>query len=46
MQPRRLYNRHGRMDEYQGIVERLKAERVTRLQEFPELSEEIIKAVG
>jgi len=29
-----------------AAVERLKAERVARLQEFPELSEEIIKAVG
>ena len=28
------------------LVERLKAERVAHLQEFPELSEEIIKAVG
>ena len=28
------------------IVDRLKAERVARLQEFPELSDEIVKAVG
>jgi phosphoenolpyruvate carboxykinase (ATP) len=46
LQPRRLYERQGRLDEYRGLVERLKAERVARLQEFPELSEEIIKAVG
>jgi phosphoenolpyruvate carboxykinase (ATP) len=46
LQPRRLYERQGRMDEYDGIVERLKGERVAHLQEFPELSEEIIKAVG
>ncbi len=46
LQPRKLYERQGRMDEYDGIVERLKSERVARLQEFPELSEEIIKAVG
>ena len=46
LQPRRLYERQGRADEYAGFVERLKAERVARLQEFPELSEEIIKAVG
>ncbi len=46
LQPRTLYERQGRTDEYEAIVERLKAERVARLQEFPELSEEIIKAVG
>jgi phosphoenolpyruvate carboxykinase (ATP) len=46
LQPRRLYEREGRVDEYEGIVARLKTERVARLQEFPELSEEIIKAVG
>ena len=44
--PRKLYERQGRIDEYDAIVERLKSERVARLQEFPELSEEIIKAVG
>ena len=36
----------GRVEEYDAMVERLKAERVARLQEFPELSEEIVKAVG
>ncbi|MDP9297551.1 MAG: phosphoenolpyruvate carboxykinase (ATP), partial [Actinomycetota bacterium] len=46
LQPRRLYEREGRVDEYDGIVARLKTDRVARLQEFPELSEEIIKAVG
>jgi phosphoenolpyruvate carboxykinase (ATP) len=46
LQPRKLYEREGRADEYAGLVERLKAERVARLQEFPQLSEEIIKAVG
>jgi phosphoenolpyruvate carboxykinase (ATP) len=46
LQPRRLYEDQGRGDEYAAIVERLKGERVARLQEFPELSEEIIKAVG
>jgi phosphoenolpyruvate carboxykinase (ATP) len=46
LRPRTLYDRQGRTDEYQALVERLKAERVARLQEFPELSEEIIKAVG
>jgi phosphoenolpyruvate carboxykinase (ATP) len=46
LQPHRLYEREGRLDEYDTLVERLKSERVARLQEFPELSEEIIKAVG
>ena len=46
LQPRRLYERQGRVDEYDAIVERLKSERVAHLQEFPQLSEEIIKAVG
>jgi phosphoenolpyruvate carboxykinase (ATP) len=46
LQPARLYEREGRSDEYRGFVERLKAERVARLQEFPELSEDIVKAAG
>ena len=33
-------------DEYAQIVDRLKSERVARLQEFPELSDDIVKAVG
>jgi phosphoenolpyruvate carboxykinase (ATP) len=46
LRPQRLYEREGRSDEYDEIIARLKSERVARLQEFPELSEEIIKAVG
>jgi phosphoenolpyruvate carboxykinase (ATP) len=46
LQPRRLYEREGRADEYTELVGRLKAERVARLQEFPELSEDIVKAAG
>jgi phosphoenolpyruvate carboxykinase (ATP) len=46
LRPFRLYEREGRVDEYRGIVERLKVERVEHLQRFSELSEEIIKAVG
>jgi phosphoenolpyruvate carboxykinase (ATP) len=46
LQTRRLYERQGRTDEYARIVERLKAERVARLAEFPELAPEIVKAVG
>jgi phosphoenolpyruvate carboxykinase (ATP) len=46
LQPRRLYEREDRTAEYVALVDRLKTERVARLQEFPELSEEIVKAVG
>jgi phosphoenolpyruvate carboxykinase (ATP) len=46
LQPRRLYERQGRVGEYRDSVERLKAERVARLEEFPELTPEIVKAAG
>jgi phosphoenolpyruvate carboxykinase (ATP) len=46
LQPRRLYERESRIGEYDEFVSDLKRDRVARLQEFPELSEEIIKAVG
>jgi phosphoenolpyruvate carboxykinase (ATP) len=46
LQPRLLYEQQGRTDEYRGIVERLKADRVAHLQQFTQLSEDIIKAVG
>ena len=43
---RRLYERQGRMQEYREIVDRLKAERITHLEGFHELTPEIVKAVG
>jgi phosphoenolpyruvate carboxykinase (ATP) len=46
LRPRELYERHGRAAEYRDIVERLKTDRVTHLQQFTQLSEDIIKAVG
>ena len=46
LQPRRLYERQGRLDEYDAHVERLKRERREYLSKFPGLAEEIIKAVG
>jgi len=46
LRPIRLYEREGRMQEYRDMVERLKAERVARLEEFPELTPEIVKAAG
>jgi phosphoenolpyruvate carboxykinase (ATP) len=46
LQSRRLYERQGRGEEYQVLVERFKAERVEFLQKFPSLSEEIVSAVA
>jgi phosphoenolpyruvate carboxykinase (ATP) len=46
LQPRRLYEREGRLQEYREIVDRLKGERVAHLEGFPELTPEIVKAVG
>ena len=46
LQPRRLYERGGRLDEYRALVERFKSERVEFLKGFPELEEDIIKAAG
>ena len=45
LRPRELYRSQGRSDEYEKIVERLKAERADYLKKFPALSEEIIAAV-
>ncbi|MEP6758796.1 MAG: phosphoenolpyruvate carboxykinase [Actinomycetota bacterium] len=46
LQPRRLYTAQGRTNEYDAIVEKLKTDRVAHLQQFTQLSEDIIKAVG
>jgi phosphoenolpyruvate carboxykinase (ATP) len=46
LRPRRLYERQGRLDEYNALIEQLKHDRVAHLQRFGELSEDIIKAVG
>jgi phosphoenolpyruvate carboxykinase (ATP) len=46
LRPVLLYERTGRIEEYRGVVERLKVERVQHLQQYSELSEDIIKAVG
>jgi phosphoenolpyruvate carboxykinase (ATP) len=46
LQPKRLYEAQGRLDEYGALVERFKAERTEFLQDFPSLSDEIISAVG
>ncbi|HYH28413.1 MAG TPA: phosphoenolpyruvate carboxykinase (ATP), partial [Actinomycetota bacterium] len=46
LQPRHLYEAQGRMDEYNGFVERFKSERVAFLEGYPGLDAEIVKAVG
>src|SRR5215208_1581457 len=46
LQPRRLYERTGRMDEYNRIVERLKRERVETLHKYPDLRDEIVAAIA
>ena len=45
LQPRKLYERIGRADEYREHVVRLKAERAEFLAKFPSLSAEIVAAV-
>ncbi|MBI4259375.1 MAG: phosphoenolpyruvate carboxykinase [Actinobacteria bacterium] len=46
LQPRRLYERLGRMDEYSALVERFRRERRAHLEGFAGLSEDILGAVG
>jgi phosphoenolpyruvate carboxykinase (ATP) len=45
LQPRRLYGRTGRLDEYRAHVERLKTERAAYLKDFSSLSADIVAAV-
>ena len=46
LQPRRLFERTGRSDEYAAIVGRLKRERVEFLERYPGLLREIVAAVS
>ena len=46
LQPRKLYERQGRIDEYQQIVERLKNERREYMAKWEGLNLEIVQAVG
>jgi phosphoenolpyruvate carboxykinase (ATP) len=46
LQPRRLYEAQGRKDEYERAVEKLKHERVGHLNQFTQLSSDIVRAVG
>jgi phosphoenolpyruvate carboxykinase (ATP) len=45
LQPRRLYERQGRMEEYRAMVERMKAERREYLASFHGLDEAILKSI-
>jgi phosphoenolpyruvate carboxykinase (ATP) len=45
LQPRRLYERQSRMDEYGDFVARFKRERAEHLSKYPDLAEEIVRAV-
>jgi phosphoenolpyruvate carboxykinase (ATP) len=46
LQPRKLYARHGRMEEYNAMVARLKRERREYLSSFAGLDEAIVKSIG
>jgi phosphoenolpyruvate carboxykinase (ATP) len=46
LQPRKLYERQGRLSEYREIVERLKNERREYMRKWEGLNPEIIEAVG
>jgi len=46
LQPRKLYERQGRMDEYKQIVDRLKTERREYMAKWDGLNPEIAQAIG
>jgi phosphoenolpyruvate carboxykinase (ATP) len=46
LQPRRLYERQGRMDEYDAMVSRLKRERREYLASFAGLDDAVVKSIG
>jgi phosphoenolpyruvate carboxykinase (ATP) len=46
LQPRRIYERQGRMDEYAGLIERFRRERADELAKYPDLSQEIVRSVS
>jgi phosphoenolpyruvate carboxykinase (ATP) len=45
-QPRRLYERQGRMDEHEAMVARLKQERKEFLGSFPGLDDSLVSSLG
>jgi phosphoenolpyruvate carboxykinase (ATP) len=46
LQPKRLYERQGRIDEYEALIKRFKAERAEYLSKYRFLKQEIVAAVG
>jgi len=46
LQPRRLYKRQSRLDEYTALVERLKRERADTLAKYGDLEPEIVRAAS
>jgi phosphoenolpyruvate carboxykinase (ATP) len=46
LQPRKLYERQGRLDEYNAMVARIKKERREYLASFTGLDDAIVKAIG
>jgi phosphoenolpyruvate carboxykinase (ATP) len=46
LQPRRLYERQGRTDEYAAFVQRFKRERAAELAKYPDLTQEIVRSVS
>jgi phosphoenolpyruvate carboxykinase (ATP) len=46
LQPRRLYQRQGRAQEYDAMAARLKQERKEFLGSFPGLDESLVKSLG
>jgi phosphoenolpyruvate carboxykinase (ATP) len=45
LQPRRLYDRLGRMDEYHGFIDRFRRERAETLAAYHDLSDDIVRSV-
>jgi phosphoenolpyruvate carboxykinase (ATP) len=45
LQPRRLYERTGRGDEYRSVVERLKSERREYLEKYTALAPDVIDGI-
>ena len=46
LQPRRLYERQGRVDEYQGVVDRLQTERAEYLQGYEALDPRVLEGLA
>ncbi len=46
LHPRHMYERQGRLDEYEAFVERFKRERAETLVKYPDLHSDIVQAVS